>query len=74
MAGDQEPPRRRGEIASAADLGWTMLGYLISGMAFWGFIGWLIDHWIGTHGIAIGVGVIIGAGLGIYLVMLRLKA
>ena len=51
-----------------------MLGYLISGMAFWGFIGWLIDHWIGTHGIAIGVGVIIGAGLGIYLVMLRLKA
>ena len=73
MAGDQKPPGRRGEL-SAADFGWTSLGYLISGMAFWGFIGWLIDHWIGTHGIAIGIGVIIGAGLGIYLVMLRLKA
>jgi ATP synthase protein I len=73
MAGDQQPPGRRGGI-SGADLGWTALGYLISGMAFWGFIGWLIDHWIGTHGIAIGVGVIVGAALGIYLVMIRLGA
>ncbi|MDT5321310.1 MAG: synthase protein, partial [Mycobacterium sp.] len=66
MTGDQQPPRRRAE-ASAADIGWTALGYLISGMAFWGFVGWLIDHWLRTHGIAIGVGFIVGAALGIYL-------
>jgi F0F1-type ATP synthase assembly protein I len=71
MAGDQQPPRRRRE-ASAADVAWTALGYLISGMAFWGFVGWLVDHWLGTRGIALGVGCIMGAALGIYLVMRRL--
>ena len=70
MAGDQQPRRRRDEW-SAADIGWTALGYLISGMAFWGFVGWLIDHWLGTRGIALGIGFVVGAGLGIYLVMRR---
>ena len=50
------------------------MGYLISGMAFWGFVGWLIDHWLGTHGIALGIGFVLGAGLGTYLVMRRLGA
>ncbi len=56
------------------DLGWTALGYLISGMAFWGFVGWLIDHWLNTRGIAIGVGIILGAAGGIYLAMRKLGA
>jgi F0F1-type ATP synthase assembly protein I len=43
-------------------------------MAFWGFVGWLIDHWLKTHGIAVGVGFILGGALGIYLVMRRLGA
>ena len=50
------------------------MGYLISGMAFWGFVGWLIDHWLGTRGIALGIGVVIGAGLGTFLVMRRFGA
>jgi F0F1-type ATP synthase assembly protein I len=73
MAGDQKPPERRG-ASSAMDVGWTALGYLISGMAFWGFIGWLVDHWLNTHRIAIGVGVVLGAVGGIYLVMRKLGA
>lgn len=73
MAGEQHPPRRRDE-ASAANVGWTALGYLIAGIAVWGFVGWLVDHWLGTRGIAIGIGVIVGAAGGIYLVMRRLGA
>ena len=73
MAGDQQPQRRRDD-AAAANVGWTALGYLIAGMAVWGFIGWLVDLWLKTHGIAIGVGIMIGAAGGIYLVMRRLGA
>jgi ATP synthase protein I len=73
MAGDQHPKRRRDE-ASAAGVGWAALGYLIAGMAAWGLIGWLADLWLKTHGILIGVGVMVGAAGGIYLVMRRLGA
>ena len=73
MAGDQQPQGRRDD-ASAANVGWTALGYLIAGMAVWGFVGWLVDQWLRTHGIAIGLGVIAGAAGGIYLVMRRLGA
>jgi len=73
MADDQSPQRRPDE-ASAANVGWTALGYLIAGIGFWGFVGWLVDLWLGTRGIAIGIGAVIGAGAGIYLVMRRLGA
>lgn len=47
------------------------LGYLIAGMAFWGFIGWLVDGWLDSGGIAIAVGVVVGMAGGIYLVVRR---
>ena len=71
MAGNQ-PPKRPGD--SGANLGWTALGYLIAGIGFWGFVGWLVDHWLKTRGIATGIGILVGAGAGIYLVMRRLGA
>ncbi|HCT80255.1 MAG TPA: hypothetical protein DGG94_11110 [Micromonosporaceae bacterium] len=68
MAGDQpsKPPQQPG-----ANDGWTMVGYLISGIAVWGGIGWLLDRWLHWNGIPIAVGAIAGAGLGIYLVLKR---
>jgi ATP synthase protein I len=71
MADDQSPKRRRDPL-SDANLGWTALSYLIAGIGFWGFIGWLVDHWLGTNGIAIGIGCVVGAGAGIYLTMRQL--
>ncbi len=59
---------------SGVNAGWVALSYLISGIGFWGFVGWLVDHWLGTGGVAIGVGFIVGAAAGIYLVMRRLDA
>jgi ATP synthase protein I len=74
MAGD--PPTKRSEDPygppSGAGQGWTALSYLIGGMAVWGFIGWLVDRWMHAGGVAIGLGVVVGAAGGIYLVIRRL--
>jgi F0F1-type ATP synthase assembly protein I len=43
-------------------------------MAVWGFLGWLVDRWLDTNGIATGIGVVIGTAGGIYLVVRRLGA
>jgi ATP synthase protein I len=71
MAGNESPRR---DEAHGANTGWAALGYLIAGIAVWGFVGWLIDRWVGTGGIAIAIGCIVGAAGGIYLVVKRLGA
>ena len=69
MAEDQ-PPRRPGGPEGASS-GWTALGYLVAGMAVWGFVGWLIDRWLHTGGIAIAVGLLLGTAGGVYLIARR---
>ncbi|MBQ0894036.1 AtpZ/AtpI family protein [Micromonospora purpureochromogenes] len=74
MADDQTPRSSggSGDVPSGAGQGWTALGYLITGMVFWGFIGWLVDQWLDTGGIATGIGVVLGMAGGIVLVVRRL--
>jgi ATP synthase protein I len=72
MADDQSPDKR--DAAQGANMAWTALGYLLAGMAFWGFVGWLINKWLHTGGIATAIGVIVGMAAGIYLVMRRMGA
>jgi len=55
-------------------MGWAVVGYLLAGMAVWGFVGWLIDRWLHTHGVATAVGAVFGAAGGIYLVVRKLGA
>jgi len=76
MAGDQSPQRRRDEdeAAAGAGQGWTAVSYLIGGMLVWGFIGWLVDRWLDTGGIATAVGAVLGAAGGVYLIVRRLGA
>lgn len=61
-AGSQEP-RSPGDP-------WHAFGYVLSGVAFYGFLGWLADRWLGTH-FLVAVGILLGAGLGIYLTFAR---
>lgn len=49
---------------------WHAFGYIVSGVAFYGFLGWLLDRWLGT-GFLVAIGILIGAGLGIYLTFAR---
>jgi ATP synthase protein I len=58
-----EPPFREVD-------GWAVVSYLITGVLFYGAIGWLIDVWLGTRGFVAG-GIVVGAAAGIVLVWLR---
>jgi ATP synthase protein I len=49
---------------------WHAFGYIVSGVAIYGFLGWLLDRWLETDFI-VAIGIIVGAGLGIYLTFSR---
>ncbi|MGS2617993.1 AtpZ/AtpI family protein [Micromonospora sp. LZ34] len=74
MAGDQtpRPSGDRDDVPSGAGQGWTALSYLIAGMLVWGFIGWLVDQWLDSGGVATGIGVVLGMAGGIVLVIRKL--
>ena len=74
MAGDQPPQRPGGpdDPVAGAGQGWVAVGYLLSGIAVWGFVGWLVDRWLDSAGIATAIGALVGAGAGIYLIIRRL--
>ncbi|HET8659138.1 MAG TPA: AtpZ/AtpI family protein [Micromonosporaceae bacterium] len=74
MAGSPPSQRPEGSGGSApgAGQGITAMAYLVSGIVVWGFIGWLVDRWLDTDGIATGVGAVVGAAGGVYLVVRRL--
>lgn len=68
MAGDQTPQSPDG----GAGQGWVAISYLIAGIAVWGFIGWLVDRRFDLGGVPIGIGAVVGAAGGIYLIVRRL--
>ena len=52
------------------NVGWTIFGYLISGMALYGGLGWLIGRW--THVVLLfPVGMLVGLGIGVFAVIYR---
>jgi ATP synthase protein I len=70
MAGDQSPRR---PDDSGANVGWAAVGYLLAGIAVWGFLGSLVDRWLGLpKGIGVVVGMVLGAAGAIYLIVKRL--
>jgi F0F1-type ATP synthase assembly protein I len=51
--------------------GWAIFGYLLSGMAVYGGLGWLIGRWVGNTSIFLAVGMIVGLALAITMVIFR---
>jgi ATP synthase protein I len=50
---------------------WAAFGYLVAGVAFYGLLGWGLSVWL--HAIwLVPVGILFGAGLGLYMVYARL--
>jgi ATP synthase protein I len=52
---------------------WLAFGYLVSGVALYGILGWLADRWLGTSFLVV-VGILFGATLGIYMTFKRFGA
>ncbi|MGY1617556.1 hypothetical protein ACI797_12525 [Geodermatophilus sp. SYSU D00691] len=77
MAEDLPPrgePRPRPAVTpgqgSGAETGYAVIGTLISGMAVWGGVGWLLDRWLDTK-VFVPVGILLGISVAIYLVVAR---
>lgn len=51
---------------------WHAFGYITSGVACYGVLGWLLDRWLGTS-FLVAVGILLGAGLGIYMTFARFR-
>lgn len=51
--------------------GWAVVSYLLSGVAVWGAIGYLIDRLIGAPHVFLAIGMVAGAVLGTYLIYLH---
>ncbi len=49
---------------------WSIFGYLLSGLVFWGGIGYGLDQWL-DQGIFTLIGLLVGISGAIYLVWLR---
>jgi hypothetical protein len=69
---DGQPSKRPDSAGGGADMGWTAVGYLLGGMAVWGFVGWLVDQWLEWNGVATGIGVVVGMFGAIYLIVRKL--
>jgi ATP synthase protein I len=64
----QDKPRWSGD--GEDNPGWTIFGYLLAGMGFYGGLGWLAGHW--THiALLFPVGMLVGLVLGIVLTIYR---
>jgi ATP synthase protein I len=49
---------------------WAAFGYLVAGVGFYGFAGWGLSIWL-HHDYWIPIGILVGAGFGLYLVFAR---
>ncbi|MBW8483906.1 AtpZ/AtpI family protein [Actinomadura parmotrematis] len=49
---------------------WSIPSYILSGMAVYGGLGWLLDHWLGTSAL-FPIGILVGLALAIFLVYHR---
>jgi F0F1-type ATP synthase assembly protein I len=65
---DSGPPRE--PSGRGADVVWSIIGTLVAGVLAWGFIGWLLDQWLGTRYL-VAVGIILGMAGAMYLIIKR---
>jgi ATP synthase protein I len=64
-SGPPEEPRWSG-----ANPVWSIIGTMLAGVLAWGFIGWLLDQWLGTRYL-VAVGIIVGMAGAMYLIIKR---
>jgi ATP synthase protein I len=61
---DQEPD-------STNNAAWSIVSYLLSGLAVWGGAGWLLDRWTGQESLFFPIGLLVGIAGALYIVYVR---
>jgi len=75
-AGQSLSPGKSGDAresyssGGSSNAGWSIFGYLISGMAFYGGLGWLIGHWTKLS-LLFPLGMLVGLGVGVFAVIYK---
>jgi F0F1-type ATP synthase assembly protein I len=69
-AAHDQPRSQGGGKSDGMDLGLRVLSYLISGVAMYGLLGWLGDHYFGTR-FLLPIGIVAGAAFGVYVIIRR---
>lgn len=54
-----------------ADAAWSSVSYILSGMAVYGGLGWLVDRWTGLSTLFLPIGLLVGVALALVLVYVR---
>ncbi|MEP6599048.1 MAG: AtpZ/AtpI family protein [Actinomycetota bacterium] len=49
---------------------WVAFGYLVAGVGFYGFLGWILGRWLHASYLT-PLGIVLGAAFGLYLVFKR---
>lgn len=62
---------RTGADSRTSNPGLTITSLLLSGMLFYGGLGWLVDRWVGTTGVFLPIGIVLGLVGALYLVYVR---
>ncbi len=62
---------RRDNAWAGLGVGWEVVATLVAGMLALGVIGYALDRLAGTDHVMTGIGIVVGAGCGIYIVYLR---
>jgi F0F1-type ATP synthase assembly protein I len=64
------PPEQPQRPGGRGDIVWSIIGTLVAGVLAWGFIGWLLDRWLGTQ-FLVAIGILVGAAGAFYLIIRR---
>lgn len=65
------PGSDRGEAWRGANQAWDVIGLLLSGILVCGGLGWLLDRWLDLEYLFLPIGMVLGAGIAIWLVYLK---
>ncbi len=69
---DEDRRRSRHALLAETDDGWSHTAEFVSAVLVWTLLGWLTDRWLDTDPWFVATGAVLGFGLGIYLLWLRL--
>lgn len=67
----QPPPPSESRPSRGGDP-WHAFSYLVTGVGFYGVVGWLLDRWLETSYL-LPVGIVVGAVLGLFMTFKRFQ-